>query len=817
MRIFSLKVNGKTEPMSLDGKNLLFSYKVASDHNNDYQTSRRIELFSDGEKIYDSGEEKTESTINAEYRGEALKGQRKYTWRVTVTDKYGETVTSDEASFHVGYTGEAFQNASFIAVEGATDAYSSYKIKKHVRLKEAPAYAVAYVYSPALFDFYVNGSLADDRRFTPAAAPKKKFYETYDITKKLTEGDNVIGVVIGDGYNKESFSRYGWVYSGEKSLIAELHVRYKSGESEIISTDESWLGKRSRDLLENSIYGGETFDARESGNWMQSDEYFAPVKLGERIKEDFVPRGIPHIRVKKYIEYKDAWINKEGKIILDFGENIAGFVKVNVEGKPGDRIVIRHAEEIYKDTRELDFYTNRRANATETYILSGNGKETFEPRFTYHGFRYAEIEGIEKIPEKGDFLAAFMYADLERTLDFECDDSDIMRLYDNASRSMRGNSVSYPTDCTMRDERTPCIMDEVCYVKYGAHFWDTSAYAMQFIENIIRTNEGNPGWDGGQVTVLYKIYKTFADVRSVERLYPAMLSFVKHCAEEWEDGIPDKMFGDWCAPTEDKPTADYKTAFSSVRESGCALGYLQAKEVREMALLLGKYEDAEWLEARMKTIKESYNREFLSPDKKSYVGKTVVSVLPLNFGITDENIKNDVAKSIAERLKKSGHLDTGIYGTRYLPTTLGEYGYLDIALDALFARTYPGYGYQFDYGATTLWEQWYEYGDMSSHNHAMFAGSCTFIIENLMGIKDCGVGFDKIFVKPDMTERVSKMRAKLDTVRGEYLFDYQKTDGKLTCTISIPFGSEAKIVLPDGAEYLLGSGYHVLTSSLTCS
>ena len=163
--------------------------------------------------------------------------------------------------------------------------------------------------------------------------------------------------------------------------------------------------------------------------------------------------------------------------------------------------------------------------------------------------------------------------------------------------------------------------------------------------------------------------------------------------------------------------------------------------------------------------------------------------------------------------------DTG--GQNYLRKqqhrTLGEYGYLDVALDALFARTYPGYGYQFDYGATTLWEQWYEYGDMSSHNHAMFAGSCTFIIENLMGIKDCGVGFDKIFVKPDMTERVSKMRAKLDTVRGEYLFEYQKTDGKLTYTISIPFGSEAKIVLPDGAEYLLGSGYHVLTSSLTCS
>ena len=814
MKIHSLKTNGRYEPMSLDDKKPLFSYKVESDKENDKQTARRIEVLCDGRTVYDSGKETTDQTLNAEYGGEELLPHKKYYWRVTVWNKYGESCTSELASFHIGFLGDSFKSSSFVTVPGATDAYSSYKIKKHFGLKDKPSFAVMFVYSPALFDLYVNGALADDRRFTPAAAPNKKFYETYDVTEKLLAGDNVLGVVIGDGYNKESFSRYGWVYSGEKSLIAELHVKYADGTEQVVGTDETWLGKRSRDLIENSIYDGETFDARNSRDWLSDDEYFSPVILGERSKENLLPNQIPPIRVEKYIEYKDAWINKDGKVILDFGENIAGFVRVKVSGKRGDKITIRHAEEIYKDTRELDFYTNRLAKATDTYILSGDGEEIFEPRFTYHGFRYAEIEGINEIPKRDAFCAAFMHADLERTLDFECDDADINKLFDNASRSMRGNSVSYPTDCTMRDERTPCIMDEVCYVKYGAHFWDTSSYVKQFVRNLIRENEGNPGWDGGQVTVIYKLYRLFGDKRVIEELYPSMLKFVEHCAKAWPDGIPDKMFGDWCAPTLDNPSADYETAFSAVAESGAALGYLQAKEVREMALLLGKSEDAEWLEKRMQTVKESYDRAFLNPDKSSYSGKTVVSVLPVAFGITDEEIAADVIKSVAEKVKSTGHLDTGIYGTRYLPTVLGKYGHLDTALDALFAKTYPGFGYEFDYGATTLWEQWYEYGNMSSHNHAMFSGACTFIIENLMGIKDSGFAFDKLCVKPDLTARVSKMSSSLNTVRGKYEISCDKTEGEFTYKIKVPFGCEVNLTMPDGKKYAFGSGEHVAVAKI---
>ena len=813
MKITSLKVNGRYNPASLGGKLPLFSYKVESERDNDEQSYRRIEVFCDGRCVYDSGKEETKETLNAEYNGEALLAHRRYDWRVSVWNKYGDEAVSDLSEFYTGYTENPLNYCKPIAVEGSDDAYSSYKIKTRFKVKGKLAYAAMYAYSPALFDFYLNGELADDRRFTPAAARDMKLYETYILTDKLTEGENIIGFVLGDGYNKESFSRYGWVYSGEKMLLAELYLRYENGEVQIVATDESWLGKRNRALLENSIYNGEVYDARLEYDWMKSDEHFAPVKISSFDKKTLAPNEIPPIRVEKYIEYKDAWISKEGRVILDFGENIAGFVRIKVKGNKGDKITVRHAEEIYKDTRELDFYTNRRAKATDTYILSGEGEEIHEPRFTYHGFRFAEIEGISEIPEKDEFLAAFMHADLERTFDFECDDEDIMKLFENASRSMRGNSVSYPTDCPMRDERTPCIMDEVCYVKYGAHFWDTSSYVKQFLKSVIRENEGNPGWDGGQVTVLYKLYRIFADLRAVRELYPSMIKFVKHCAEEWSDGIPDKMFGDWCAPTLDKPSADYGTAFSSVRESGAALAYLQAKEVKEMAEFLGFADDAEWCEKRMATIKESYDREFLTPEKDAYIGKTVVSVLPVSFGMADEGYADKIVKKLANRVKNEGNLDTGIYGTRYLPALLGKYGYLDIALDALFAKTYPGFGYQFDYGATTLWEQWYEYGDMSSHNHAMFSGACTFIIENLMGIKDCGLGFDRITVSPNLTKRVSNMKAKLKTVRGDYEINYSVKDGELSYSLKLPFGCRASVTMPDGRVYELSSGSHTLTSA----
>ena len=799
--------------MSLDDKKPLFSYEAEDYKDGDSQIARRIVVTSSGRPVYDSGRVEDEETFEIEYNGEELCPHTRYEWYVTVWTRLGDLATSEIASFHNGYIGNSFADCKWICADECEDAYTSYKFKKSLSLSQTPSDAIFYVYSPALFDVYVNGELADDRRFTPGAAPAGKgYYETYDLTGKLSKGENTIGIFVGDGYNKISFSRYGWVYEGKKTVVAELRLRFSDGREERILSDGSWLGKRSRDLTENSIYNGETFDAREARDWHRNNDGFSPVIVTEKPETKLLPRAIPPIRVERYLEYVDAWKSPSGKIILDFGENIAGFIRMKISGDRGRRIVIRHAEEIYKDTRELDFYTNRLAKATDTYILSGCGDEIYEPRFTYHGFRYAEIEGIDEIPEKSAFLAAFMHADLERTLDFECDDAEIMTLYRNAERSMKGNSVSYPTDCTMRDERTPCIMDEVCYAKYGSFFWDTSLYVKEFLRNTVRTGNVNPGWDGAAVTLAAKLYGAFGDKRLIEELYPSLLALVKDCARQWEDGIPDKMFGDWCAPNEEH-IADYETGFSNVRESGAALGYLQVAEVLEMAKLIGRNEDIPWLEERLAVIKASYDREFYDAESCTYRGGTVASVLPLCFGMVDEKNYNAVLRSTVERVKNEGHLDTGIYGTRYLPTLFGRNGYLDVALDAMFAKEYPGFGYQFAYGATTLWEQWAEYGNMSSHNHAMFSGACTFIIENLMGIKSYDGAFRRVVIKPDKTKRVTEISSKLHTVRGVYEINYKKTGNETAANITVPFGCEVMLESESGECIRLFSGRHSVTLS----
>lgn len=813
MTLQNLRTDFLAAPISVENPAPSFSYEIISERAGDRQKEYRLTVTNGNTEVFDSGWVLSPETLNIEYSGEPLSPHTLYEWKISSRSMAGDEASASSA-FRTGFLSEAF-SGKWICASTDPAPNTTSRLRRSFTASEEIASAYAYICAPSFFDFYVNGEIADQRKFTPAqASGEKRIYEAYRITEKLKQGENTLGILFGDGYHKGSFAPHSWVYECEKRAIAEIIITYKSGKVEVITTDEDWEGACGSHLRESTIYHGEFYDgeALSPGSIFDtvSDKWEKATPL-DYPTDNIICRPVPDVKVIEYLDFERAWQTADGGVVLDFGQNIAGYVSINYRGARGERLRITHAEEIFPESGELDCYTNRNAKAEDNYIFSGEDKLPLEPHFTYHGFRYAKIEGLKKIPEKGQFRGAIIHADMEFTLDFECDNAQLQRLYKNAVFSVRGNSMSYPSDCTMRDERTPCAMDLAAYVKFALCLWAAESFVKFFMRNTQKTDYGHPEWSGSQVMELAELYRHYQSKKTLREFYPVIKSYVHACEEKWGDGVCEKYFGDWCAPT-NPPSADYLTSFSSVKETGTALMYLQAKEFREMARIMGEAEDERWASERMETVARAYEEAFFDKETGRYLGGSITPViLPLAFGMIPEERAVSAAATVVELIKeKGGHLDTGIFGTRYFTSTLADYGYLDVALDALLNKSYPGFGYQLERGATTLWEQWLEKGDMSSHNHAMFAGSLSFVVESLMGLKSSRDAHREVVLEPKFSEKINEMKVRLKTARGAYELAYKKADGNATLAVTVPFGCEATLLSPKGEAFKLNSGTHSL-------
>ena len=810
MHIDVLRVNLRTEPVSVDDTAPLFSWEITSQREGDRQAAYRITVRQGETTVWDSGRVECSDTINREYAGEALQPHTRYTWQVECWSEAGDHAVSGEAHWRTGYMGTPW-TAQWISPDPTGRAQTAPLMRRTFTLKEAPADAEICVYSPGWFQLFVNGAEADDRQLTPAAAPReRRVYETYDITARLHTGDNALGLWLADGYN-DRFCRFGWRYTGPKRAIAELRITYADGSAEQIRTDGEWEYTLDSPLIDNSVYDGEYYDARKEFDWAsptaQAPGRFSPVTVLPDAPGELEPRFTPPIRVVETREYQAWWRTAKGTVILDYGQNMPGFLRMKLSRPAGTVMSFHYSEEIDPDTRELDPFTNRSAKATDVYIFRGEGIEEYQPRFTYHGFRYVEITGLDTDPTPEAFMAQVLHTDMPFTGDFRCDDPLVNRLYSNIRWGMRGNAASYPTDCPMRDERTPCIMDVVSYCELASTVWDTSSYWKNFLLNNLATG-GNPEWDGAQLALAWHLYTFYGDRRLLEQVYPTMKAYVESTISHWPEGVADRYFGDWCAP-KDNADGGYECAFSYVKPTCTALMYYQTMELGWMAEALGDTEILPRLRERMDTIAAAYDREFYDAEHGWYdEGEQTAGALPLLFGMVPEEKRPQILQSVIDgiRVRKDGHVDTGIYGTKFMPLLLADEGYADLVLEAFFRPTYPSYGYELAKGATTIWEQWYERGGMTSHNHGMFGGGGTFLIRNILGFRRCEDGCRRVEIRPCKTDRLHEAEGYIHTVRGEYRIAWKRADGVRTLEVTVPFGCDAAVELPDGSRQTVTAG-----------
>lgn len=681
------------------------------------------------------------------------------------------------------------------------------------------ATARAYVFGLGFYELHLNGAKVGDQVLAPASTPydKRDLYTTYDVTDDLKSGANTVGLWLGNGYD-ERFSPYGFRWSGPQQAVMLLDVTYTDGHRQTITTDNKWSWSTGP-ITSNGIYAGESYNAKlEKPGWDKPGFDAAgwqPVRTVQAPTGTLTAATAPPVRVTDTLASVKLTQPKPGVYVYDFGQNIAGWERLHAKGAAGATVRMRTAEEVGADGT-LDTTTNRSAAATDTFTLAGSGgTETYEPRFTYHGFRYAEVTGYPGTPTAKSLDARVVHTDVTSTGAFSSSDALLNQIWQNNRWTILNNSMTTPTDNPVRDERTPPGMDVQAYHDASVREFGMDGYYANYLQDMppgvpLPNDGGNaqqPDMDGDQITLAWTLYEQYGDRATLATAYPGMKEFVDTNATDVPRHIwpANRGFGDWCPPDRSSnansglgnPSAGNCTSEVSVVNT--ALSYLQAVDVAKAAEALGHSDDVAHFTQLADAIKQAFNTQFLNAAGDTYGdGRQTTSVLPLAFGMVPAQNVGKVGAQFVNTIltKDAGHLDTGIFGTRYLMDALAGIGRTDVAMKVLDQRSYPGFGYEIAKGATTPWEEWTYASSMESHDHAMFAGINASFYTQLGGIQPTGPGYSTVTIDPQIPTGLHHAAASIATVRGRIASSWTNDGDHITLDVTVPVGSTATVHVP---------------------
>jgi len=747
--------------------------------------------------VWDSGVVRAAENFGIEFAGPTLASGTRYFWRVRVWDAEGRASDWSEAAWwQMGLLAPSDWRAKWIGGAGT----GSPLLRREFRVEKPIVRATAHAYAAGWYRLVVNGTELTERVLAPVNSnyPKGLFYDTYDVTPWLKAGANAVGLWLGAGY-AQSYSQYGYRWNIPPAALAQIDLVFSDGTTATIATDGSWRTSESP-ITADDIYHGETYDARlEQAGWSVAgfdDHAWKPAIMRDAPAGPLLSCPFPGIAVAGDLRPVTLSEPKPGVWVFDLGQNIAGRVRLQVKGPTGTTVVLRHAEDVHADGT-LDVTTNRKALATDTYILRGQGDESYEPRFTYHGFRYVEVTGYPGRPTLDSLTGRAVHAALEPAGTFRCSDPLINRIHQNFRWSIANNLMGIPTDTATRDERTPCQMDSLAVEEAAIANFGMDPYYAKWLHDIAGDGGTLPSWTGDQVVLPYLLYLHYGDRRMLERHFANMRQVVDTFtakAEEsahWATG-----FGDWA--TANQP-GDYETSFSEGELVGRVFHYRSARIVADVATVLGASADAERYGKLAEQIRAAFEARLYHPETATYSGgRQVTSVLPLAFGMVSPANEAAVAEALRRRVeeKDRAHLDAGIFGTRYLFDVLIDHGSADLAARVLTNPGYPGYADQIAQGATTTWEQWTFRGSMQTHDHAMFAGPDATLYSRFGGIQPAAPGYREIIIRPALPVSLSEVECTRQTVMGKIACHWKRHDGGLTVRVSIPVNASAQIHLP---------------------
>lgn len=671
--------------------------------------------------------------------------------------------------------------------------------------------------------FFINGNRVGIDLLTPGWTdyPKRIEYQVYDVAELLQSGENALGAILGSMWWSGGLGWQGGVrYSeGPLKLLAQVQIEFSDGTMEVYSTDNSWKWHNSP-VIYDHIYHGETYDANlEIAGWNKSDFDDAAWQSVEPASYEGLLVGprFPALREQMQLTAKSLSEPAAGEYVYDLGQNMVGWAQFIVNAPKGDTITLRYAELLHDDGTVAQ--ENLRSAKVTDKVISNGEPLVWEPKFTYHGFRYVQISGLKQKPAQTDLIGKVIHTDQPFVGHLETSNELINRINQNIIWGQRGNFFTVPTDCPQRDERLGWMGDAQIFAptaNFNMHldrYWtkwmfdifdgqDAAGWVHDVNPAIVVSGPSKPGWGDACVIVPWITWRYYGDLRIIEENYDGMKKWVdymhaqsKNLIYVWGEPGGWNGYGDWIA-VEPTPSAPIGTAYFAYT----------AQLLSKMATLIGKTSDAAYYKDLAGKIAEAYQKEYWdTSEKMNYPGATqTASLLPLAFGITPENLTNQVVKNLVDNVKaKDIHPTTGFLGTGYILPMLSKYGYHELAYQMINQTTYPSWGYMVEKGATSIWELWNSDTErpegMNSRNH--FALGCIgeWMWNTLAGlnIDDENPGFKRFIIKPQPVGDLKWVKADYETNYGKINIDWQVEGTDFNMKLTVPPNTEAVIIMPE--------------------
>jgi alpha-L-rhamnosidase len=829
MRLEELRVEYQNNPVGLDVRKPRFSWVIKSDDQNILQTAHRIVVLSGGATVWDTGKVESSSSVLVQYQGTELEACTLYKVNVEVWDNKGDAATI-EGSFETGLLKGTNFSADWITHDFPPEETACPVFVKEFSVEKDIEKVRVYATSLGVYEIKINGEKLGDTFFAPGWTNYKKRlqYQTYTVDKMLKE-QNKLEITVGNGWYKGifGFAMTPNIYGERVAVLAELHITYTDGTTEIIKTDESWKVTTGA-IRSSEIYMGETIDS------LHVDEKLSEVVICSFDKNLIVGQESEPVRITQRIAAKEFIVTPKGEKLIDFGQNMTGFVEVKVKGELGQKIQIKHAEVLDKHG---NFYpdTLRQAISHDVYICNGE-EQTFLPHFTFHGFRYICIEGLEDIRLES-FTACVLHTEMEETGSFKCSNPLVNQLQSNIQWGQRGNFLDIPTDCPQRDERLGWTGDAQVFAGTAAYNRNVALFFTKWlhdlaseqtkeygvphvIPNILGQQEGAAAWSDAATIIPWVIYQTYGDVRILEEQYESMKGWVdfitSRCGSNglWQSGF---QYGDWLALDKEE-SADRTGATDKYLVANAYYAY-STDIVRKTAEILNRKEDAEKYNNLYSSIKKTFNEEYITATGRMVSETQTGCILAIYFDLAEDKYKERILKSLQTNIANhKNHLSTGFVGTPYLCHTLTENNLHDLAGTLFLREDYPSWLFSVKKGATTIWERWnsimpngdFDVSGMNSLNHYAYGSIGDWMYRRLAGINQLEPGYKKILVKPQFIKGITFVEASFKSVYGEIKSAWSCKDKLIKVDIEIPANTTAVLYLPEKQEPIeVGSGaYH---------
>ena len=834
------------DPQGIDVASPRLGWIVDSDRRGDAQTAYQVLVASSPEMLergvgdlWDSGKVNASDSVQVGYQGQPLASLRTCYWKVCIWDRRGNASRwSKPAQWSTGLLRPGDWSAKWIGLEPgrAAEADSSRRlaarwIRKEFSVGRAVSRATVCYSGLGWSELYVNGRKIGDEALSPALSDygKRVFYVTHDVSQALRLGVNVIGVVLGNGrFYAPRLANPKTVTYGAPRLLLQLHLEYVDGGAEDVVSDGSWKATADGPIAANNEYDGEEYDARkELSGWDGPGFNAASWQQAQLVDGPGGVMSSPMINpIRATGSIKPASVSepKPGMFVYDLGQNIAGWCRLRVKGPPGQQVRLRFAERL-RDDGTLYLDNLRSARVTDLYTLRGGDTETFEPRFTLHGFRYVEVTGYPGTPGADAVEGRVVSDDLERAGDFACSNPLLNRIYGNVVWGVRGNYRSIPTDCPQRDERQGWLGDRAAESRGEAYLFRNNALYAKWVQDMADAQRDDGAvpdvcpaywpfyndsvtWPGAIVIIPGALMDQDADRALLERAYPAISKWLTHQLSQVQGNISARdTYADWCEPPECPALIHSKDPARKTAGPLLATAYLYhcLQLGARYARILGIPEDERRFESAADGLRQGFNGRFYKRDLAQYDNGSATSyILPLAFDMVPDGDGPRVMARLVEKIMKDnrGHASHGLVGGQWVNRVLTRYGHGDVAYAMATQTTYPGLGYMVARGATTVWELWN--GDtadpaMNSGNHVMLVGDLiTWLYEDVAGIApdEDRPGFQHILMRPTPVGDLASVKASYRSLYGLISSEWRREGAAFYLDVTVPPNATATVYVP---------------------